>query len=141
MIRNTVPDSFARLQARGYKLTGPRRRIIEKLYDQRRAFTALELHQLLTGEGVSLASVYRTIGLLVEIGLAETATRSGDEQRYIACSPGQHHHHVVCSRCGQVADITDCLLEPFEDLVRERTNFTIESHTLEFHGYCAACRQ
>ncbi|MBI2863208.1 MAG: transcriptional repressor [Chloroflexi bacterium] len=134
-------NSFALLQARGYKLTEPRRRVIEQLHDRRRALTALELHQLLASEGISLASIYRTLELLVELGLAEAATRSGDEQRYIACSPGQHHHHIVCSRCGRVADITECLLEPFEDVVRERTGFTIESHTLEFHGYCSACRQ
>jgi Fur family ferric uptake transcriptional regulator len=91
-------------------------------------------------DGVSLASVYRTLELLVELGLAETATRTGDEQRYIACSP-EHHHHVVCKGCGLVADVTDCLLEPFEELVRQKTDFTIDSHTVEFHGYCGSCRR
>lgn len=137
---NSLRTSFTRLQARGHKLTGPRRRIIEKLYAQSRAFTAPELYEQVADQGVSLATVYRTVELLVDVGLVEKATRTGDEQRYIACAPGNHHHHVICRGCGRVADITECLLEPFEKLVREQTNFTIEGHTVEFHGYCATCR-
>ena len=140
MNRNMMRDSFRLLQKRGHKLTEPRRRIIETLYSQQRAFTALELHQQVADRGVSLASVYRTLELLVALGLAETATRTGDEQHYVACSP-EHHHHVICTGCGRVADVTECLLESFETFVGEQTGFTIESHMVEFRGMCAACKR
>lgn len=137
---NSLRTNYARLRAAGHKLTEPRRRIIEKLHLQKRAFTAPELHEQVARQGVSLATVYRTMELLVELGLVEMASHTGDERLYIACSPVDHHHHVVCKGCGRVADITECLLEPFEELVREQTNFTIEGHTVEFHGYCATCQ-
>lgn len=136
---NSVRTFFSRLQAQGYKLTEPRRHIIQAVQAQKRAFSAPELYQQLDGEAVSLATVYRTMELLVGLGLVEVATRTGDEQRYIACVPDEHHHHVVCRGCGQVADITGCQIETFEELVREQTNFRIDGHTVEFHGYCASC--
>lgn len=132
-------NGFARLQQGGHKLTGPRRMIIEALNSQRRALTAVELHHQVADRGVSLATVYRTLELLVELDLAERATGGEDEQHYIACLP-EHHHHVICSICGQVADVTECLLGEFQALVQAKTNFTIEGHALEFHGHCPACR-
>ncbi len=141
MVRNSPPrTALARLQAAGFKLTRPRRLIVETLAAQRAALTAQELHQLVRASEISLASVYRTLDLLVSLGLAETVARPGDEQRYLACSV-DHHHHVICDGCGRVVDFDGCLLEPFVAAVEERTKFAIEGHTLEFHGRCATCQE
>jgi Fur family ferric uptake transcriptional regulator len=139
MNRNNLATALARVQARGHRLTKPRQRIIEQLYRQRRSVTAQELHQQLGDSGVSLASVYRTLDLLVELGLTETIVHSEGEQQYLACS-AEHHHHIICDRCGTVAELDECLLEPFEELVEAQTKFVIEGHTLEFHGRCSACQ-
>ena len=139
MNRNNVTDALRRLQARGHKLTRPRQLIIGQLFDQCRAVTAAELYGTLADRGVSLASVYRTLDLLVELGVAETVAQSDDEQHYLACSL-DHHHHVICDGCGRVAELDECLLGPFEALVAQRTNFAIQGHTLEFHGRCADCQ-
>ena len=113
--------------------------IVQSLVDQRRALTAQELHRALEASEVSLASVYRTLELLVALGLAETVAHGGDEQRYLACSL-DHHHHVICDVCGRVAELDECMLEPFEALIEQRTKFVISGHTLEFRGCCAACQ-
>lgn len=139
MIRNNMSNALRELQVKGHKLTRPRRQIIETFFDQRQAVTASDLFQRLEERGVSLASVYRTLDLLVELGLAETTVHHGDEQRYLACSL-DHHHHIICDQCGRVAELDECLLGPFEALVAERTKFVIEGHTLEFHGRCAFCQ-
>ena len=140
MIRNNhLRDAIRELQARGHKLTRPRRQIIAALFQHRRALTAAELFQLVERSGASLASVYRTLELLVELGLAETVSHPGDEQRYLACSL-DHHHHVIYDRYGTIAELDECLLGPFEELVQERSGFAIDGHTLEFHGRCASCQ-
>lgn len=139
MSRNNLMNALGQVQARGHKLTRPRRQIVETLFAQPRAVTAAELFALLQARGVSLASVYRTLELLVELGVAETVAHPGDEQRYLACSL-DHHHHVICDQCGRVAELDECILGPFEDLVAEQTKFAIEGHTLEFHGRCAGCQ-
>jgi Fur family ferric uptake transcriptional regulator len=140
MIRNDFLNALRRLQARGYKLTAPRRHVIDALFRQRRAVTAAELAIFLGDSAVSLASIYRTLEILVELDLAETIAHPGDEHRYLACSL-EHHHHVICDRCGVVAELDECLLGPFEALVAERTKFAIDGHALEFHGRCASCQQ
>lgn len=140
MIRNYSPNAFADLQSHGHKLTEPRRLIIETLAGQTRALTAAELFEILDPRGVSLASVYRTLEILVELHLAETITQSTTEQRYIACKPG-HHHHVICTQCWHVDDVDACLLEPVVDAVQARTGFEVQQHVLEFYGRCETCQR
>ena len=134
-----MSNALARLQARGHRLTRPRQRIMEQLFNQRRSMTAFELHRMLDDSDVSLASVYRTLNLLVELGLAETIAHSSAEQQYLACSL-EHHHHVICDRCGMVAELDECSLAPFEAMVESQSGFVIDGHTLEFHGRCASCK-
>lgn len=140
MVRNNVINALRRVKSRGHKLTRPRGQVIEALFAQPRAVTAAGLFALVEDRGVSLASVYRTLELLVALGLAETLTHPGDEQHYLACSL-DHHHHIICDRCGRVSELDECLLGPFEEIVAERTRFVIEGHTLEFHGRCQACQE
>jgi len=140
MTRNNLSNALAQLQARGHRLTRPRRRIVEQLFNQRRSVTAYELHQQLGDRDVSLASVYRTLELLVALGVAETVVRSGAEQQYLACSL-DHHHHIICDCCGVVAELDECSLAPFERLIESQSGFQIDGHTLEFHGRCVSCQQ
>jgi Fe2+ or Zn2+ uptake regulation protein len=142
MNRNNLSNAYARLQARGNRLTRPRQRIMERLYSQRRSMTAGELYQQLGDLGdkdVSLASVYRTLDLLIELGLAETTAHSDAERQYLACSL-EHHHHIICDSCGMVAELDECALAPFETTVESQSGFVIDGHTLEFHGRCASCQ-
>jgi Fur family ferric uptake transcriptional regulator len=112
---------------------------MERLYNQRRSMTAAELHQQLGDRDVSLASVYRTLDLLVELGLAETTAHSEAERQYLACSL-EHHHHIICDGCGMVAELDECGLAPIEVMVESQSGFVIDGHTLEFHGRCASCQ-
>ena len=63
-----------------------------------------QLHERITARGVGLASVYRTLELLAEVGLAERRAEAGGEASYLYCSP-RHHHHVICTECGTVREI------------------------------------
>lgn len=140
MIRdNALSAAIARLQSRGHRLTRPRRQILEALFAQRRAVTAAELHSLLAGSGANLATVYRTLETLTEIGLADTVAHPGAERQYFACSL-DHHHHLICTLCGRVERLDECVVEPLQAMVEARTSFVIEEHILEFRGRCAACK-
>jgi Fe2+ or Zn2+ uptake regulation protein len=133
-------DDAARLQAHGYRLTAPRRTIIAALRDAGRFCTASQLYERLHGRTVGLASVYRTLELLAELGLAERRAETGGEASFLYCSPRQHHH-VVCTHCGAVREI-DTAFCPGDELahdVERQTGFTIARHTLDFYGLCADC--
>ena len=134
-----MEEHAARLQERGYRLTEPRRVIIAALRDAGRYCTATQLYERLRGRAVGLASVYRTLELLAELGLAERRAETGGEASFLYCSP-RHHHHVVCTSCGTVREIDACPDDHLAHAVERETGFQIERHTLDFYGLCATCR-
>ena len=133
-------NDAARLQANGYRLTVPRQTIIAALRDAGRYCTAQQLYERLRGRSVGLASVYRTLELLAELGLAMKRAEDGGEASYLYCSP-HHHHHVICTGCGVVREIDAdfCPAPATIAAVEAATAFRIEHHTLDFHGLCAEC--
>lgn len=131
-------EEVERLQECGYRLTAPRRVIINALREAGRYCTAAQLYQRLRGRSVGLASVYRTLELLAELGLAERRAESGGEASFLYCSP-RHHHHVVCTSCGVVREIAVCPDDALERAVERETAFHIERHTMDFYGLCADC--
>jgi Fur family ferric uptake transcriptional regulator len=133
-----MDDDAARLQALGYRLTAPRRAVIAALRDAGRYCTAAQLHERLRGRPVALASIYRTLELLAEVGLAERRAEAAGEASYLYCSP-RHHHHVVCTCCGAVREIAVCPDGALARAVERETGYRIERHTLDYYGLCGAC--
>lgn len=133
----------------GFKETGPRRRVLEAL---RAAAGPLTAHEVAACTGTSLASTYRVLALLVELGLAGeiaegTATGEPGEarsRRYTLCSAQGHHHHFICRGCHRMLDVASAELER---ALRRATaeleavaGLRIEEHELTLRGFCAACR-
>jgi Fur family transcriptional regulator, ferric uptake regulator len=58
---------------------------------------------------------------------------------YVACEPGAHHHHLVCTACGRGVDIADGDLGRLVDEIGRRNGYRIESHRLELFGLCGNC--
>lgn len=90
---------------------------------------------------VSLATVYRTMKLLAECGLA-SARQFGDGQtRYEAAAGREHHDHLICRLCGEIVEFQNDRIETLQDAVAKRHGFEVESHKLELYGRCARCRR
>ena len=88
--------------------TAQRDAIVEELRRSRSAMTAQELHGRL--EGVGLATVYRNLQRLADLGQAEAVRRDSGEQAFLLCGGG-HHHHLTCRVCGHVERVRDCGLD------------------------------
>lgn len=89
---------------------------------------------------VSVATVYRTMKLLAECGLA-TARQFGDGQtRYEAAAGRAHHDHLICTGCGDIVEFANERIEALQALVARRHGFEVESHRLELYGRCAKCK-
>jgi Fe2+ or Zn2+ uptake regulation protein len=103
-----------------------------------RGYTLPEACAALKDSSIGQATVYRTIKTLHEHGLLRFVHDHEGEHRYLACSPG-HVHLLVCRKCGQAREVTDCDLTTLEKLLAAQTGFTVEGHHLEFYGLCASC--
>ena len=130
-----------RLRNAGYKITPPRRAVIEVVLSEGEHLDpneilhrAQELHPQ-TGR----ATVYRTLELLTTLGIVRPIYVGEHGPTYIRAEGG--HHHLVCSHCGTVTDFDQCVADTMERELETRFGFEIRSHLLEFYGICARCRQ
>jgi Fur family ferric uptake transcriptional regulator len=88
---------------------------------------------------VGRATVFRTLKLLQEVGTVCQVVLDDGTLQY-RLTPGGHHHHIVCSRCGAVNDFASCDIQGLLSEIADRTGYAIDAHRLEVYGRCAACR-
>ncbi len=103
--------------------------------------SAQEIHELLgeRGERVGLATVYRTLQRMVEVGEIDLLRTEDGEAIYRRCSD-THHHHLVCRSCGATVEVEGPAVERWTRAMGEQHGFADVSHTLEIFGTCPACR-
>jgi Fur family ferric uptake transcriptional regulator len=91
--------------------------------------------------GVGFATVYRTMKLLEEAGIAH-ARHFGDarETLYEVAAGRSHHDHLICERCGLIVEFVSPEVEKLQDQVASRHGFTLSRHRHELYGLCADCR-
>jgi len=131
-------DSLERGLVRGgHRLTAPRRHVLEAMERLGDHFTAEQV--VVASRGVGRATVFRTLRLTQELGLVCQVVLDDGAVAYRLTSGG-HHHHVVCSDCGNVSDFSSHDIEDLLEELGRRTGFAIESHRLELYGRCVRCR-
>jgi Fur family ferric uptake transcriptional regulator len=130
------------LRRRSRKLTGPRQAILGALREQARPLSTKEVLGALTSGDCDLATVYRSMHLLEELGLVKRFDLGDGVARFKLLRPGDdgHHHHLVCTRCTSVVEVEGCALAELEQRVAKRNGFKAVTHRLEFFGLCPACQ-
>lgn len=134
-------DVLDQLSQHGYRLTAPRRAVVRVLEREDAWLSPDEVHSMASAlcPSIGLVTVYRTLGLLAELGLARRIHREGGCHGYALAESG-HGHHLVCTRCHRVVPFTECDLDALEARLEARTGFKIENHVLELVGVCPECR-
>ncbi len=126
----------------GQRQTRQRGAIADILEKSHGPLTIPEIHELAQrakpGSKVGIATVYRTLNLLVENKLAQIVIMPTGETRYEAVGHGHHHDHFQCRGCKRVYDIDTCLLG-IPDGALIPGGFRVEGHELTLTGLCPAC--
>jgi Fur family ferric uptake transcriptional regulator len=139
----TIPDVLA---DKGVRLTAPRRAVVDVLIERAAPLTVAEIHARVQKARVNLVSVYRTLRLLMDLGLVRLAAESRGTQRFeLAEAYTGHHHHLVCQGCGHVEDVEGCALEEtmlqsLNRRLRRARRFRVTAHDLKLFGLCGGCR-
>ncbi len=129
------------LRSRGLRVTQQRLSIWDALAPSHGShLSAEELTERVRTDdpSVHLATVYRTLDLLVEQSLA-TRTNLGGDRAYYEPLAEHLHHHVVCERCGAIAHLHDDVLGGLAERVREASGYSLGSSELTFYGLCEDC--
>jgi Fe2+ or Zn2+ uptake regulation protein len=129
------------LRARGQRVTSQRLVILRELRRRRRHATAEEIYRAVRDDlpGVSTPTIYATLDLLVELGLARKIDAGLGAALYDGGT--DPHQHAVCRRCGSVEDVE--LPLQTEELLRAASAGGFEADGLELvvSGLCSRCRQ
>lgn len=135
----------------GYRITVPREAILEVLSKTSEHLSAEDIYMQVhkTHSNIGLTTIYRTLELLVHMGLVFKFDFGDGRARY-ELSEGpkgtRHHHHLVCTKCGRVIDYTDFIDDEIELLSRtekglsNKFNFKINNHLIQFYGLCEKCQ-
>ena len=126
----------------GYKLTPQRHAVINVIASSHDHLTPEAIYEKahLKNPDIGLVTVYRTLDLLSELNLVCRVHAPDGYRSYMMRRPTEHHHHLVCSRCGRVVDFSGCSLADLEKRLSQETSFDINGHLLEFYGLCPDCR-
>ena len=89
---------------------------------------------------IGFATVYRTIKLLTEAGLARGMSIGDRCSRYEPPSQRGHHDHLICRACGRIGEFENDRIESLQEKVAYQHGFTVTDHKLELYGLCGACR-
>lgn len=126
----------------GLKFTQQRKAIAEAFFRGGKHLSLTELLVLAKKRqaGIGYATVYRTMKLMSESGLAsEHKFVEGQEARYEPTVEGEHHDHLICTRCGRIIEFEDEAIEQRQALVAAQYGFRVVSHRHEIYGECPDC--
>ncbi len=90
--------------------------------------------------GIGYATVYRTLKLFAESGIAEERHFGDGQTRYESVSGQEHHDHLICTACGAILEFENPEIERLQDKVAKEHGFRIKSHRLDLYGLCGNCQ-
>ena len=127
----------SQFKAKGVPLTHQRLAVYEELSARHDHPSAETLYAALKKDypSLSLATVYKTLQTLAEMGVVARVDSPSAQARYDAIV--QTHHHAVCSACGKIEDLFDARLDKLP--APSTTGFVPSGHSVHFHGLCAKC--
>lgn len=128
------------LRLQGFRITQPRRIIIEYLMENGDHPTVEEIYSQISSRypNISLATIYNNINFLVEIGLVYEIKSSGKVSRYDFIK--QRHSHIICESCGKVADFISPGVRSIQQDAIKQSGYLIEDSQLELIGLCPECQ-
>ena len=90
---------------------------------------------------IGAATVYRTMKILTDAGLASARHFDDGQTRYEAALDRHHHDHLICTSCGNIVEFENERIEELQDRVAADHGFSVTHHKLELYGLCRSCQE
>lgn len=125
----------------GLNTTAQRRAIAEVFFELPGHHSLEEFyhHLIQIDPGIGQTTVYRTLKLLCDAGLASEIQFADNITRYEVARPNSHHDHLVCVKCGKIEEILDPRIEALQKELAEKHGYTLVGHIHNLYGYCKNC--
>lgn len=138
MLETAVKRAIDVLKDHGYKYTDKREGMLLLFANENRYLTAKDVQNGLKESfpNLSYDTIYRNLYTFVEVNVLEETELNGEKMFRFACVHEGHHHHFICTICGNTKEIHMCPMNFFEE---QLTGCEIESHRFEIFGKCEKC--
>jgi len=139
-------DAFARfksyLREQRLKSTAQRDVIVEVFLEGSGHASVEELYGRVRKRNprIGYATVYRTMKLLTECGIADERHFRNGEARY-EIAEKEHHDHLICERCGKIVEFEEDRIEALQEEAARKLGFELRGHKMELYGICGDCRR
>jgi Fur family ferric uptake transcriptional regulator len=127
---------------KGLRSTDQRRLIVETFFHAQNHVSIEELLAQVRAQDsrVGYATVYRTLKLLTECGVAYERRFGDGLTRYELADDSSHHDHLICVECGDITEFEEPRIEEIQEEVAKRHGFELRSHKHEMYGVCPSCQ-
>ena len=131
------------LSGQGLRSTSQRDAILDIFVSAGQHLSAEELYARVkkVHPGIGYATVYRTLKLFAEAGLAQERRFEDGFTRYEHTNPDAHHDHLICKNCGVILEFENERIEALQQDVARKHHFKVQNHKLELYGLCAGCQK
>ena len=131
------------LKDKGLKFTSQRELILKTLYENDGHFSPEDIYMIIQRENpdikIGIATIYRTLALLEEEGLADSLSIDNGGKRY-ELGLKKHHDHFICTECGKITEFYDDVIEKRQEEVAKEHGFKMKSHSMKIVGICKECQ-
>jgi len=143
MVREAEGIFFTHLKRVGLKHTEQRDTILRAFLETRDHLSTDELHRLVKKKDakIGFTTVYRTLKLLAECGLASEVAFQDGVARYEHQYNRRNHHHMVCTECGVSVEFFSPEIEKLEQEIGKKYHYHTTRHTFQIYGVCEDCRK
>jgi len=132
------------LKSNTLKFTKQRELILKFLYENDGHYTPEEIYMLLKQSypnvNIGIATVYRTLTLLEDSGIASSISFGTQGKKY-ELGLKKHHDHLICTHCGKIIEFFDETIEERQEEIAKKHHFKMQDHTMKIIGLCEDCQQ
>ncbi len=136
-------DNIAQLKDNGLKVTGPRLKILDLFERHTDAhMSAEDVYRTLLEQGVEIgvATIYRVLTQFEQAGILLRHHFESGKAVY-ELNKGSHHDHLVCVKCGEVAEFHNEEIERLQEKLASETGYRVVDHALYMEGVCGSCQK
>jgi Fur family ferric uptake transcriptional regulator len=132
------------LKSNTLKFTKQRELILKFLYENKGHFTPEDIYMQLKRDhpdvNIGIATVYRTLTLLENEGIASSISFGAQGKKY-ELGLQKHHDHFICTQCGEIIEFYDEAIEARQEEIAKKFNFQMTDHTMKIIGICEKCQK
>ena len=130
------------LRERNLKMTPHRELILDTFLDHEghRSVEDIYRNVKLQDPRIGYTTVYRTMKILMECGLARELDLADGITRYEHLFNHEHHDHMICMECGASIEFFNPQIESLQDAASEALGFKVRDHKLQIYGVCRECQ-